>query len=119
VYDPAKQVREHDPDGEFIREYVPELRALPDEHLPRPEQTPEGVQQSCGVDIGTDYPLPVVEYDHEAAVARELYADLADRASEAIREGSRVWRRASLSRRRRDSAREDDTESGQAQLDDF
>lgn len=119
VYNPAKQVREYDPEGEFIRQYVPELDALPDKHLPRPEGTPEGRQQSCGVDIGTDYPLPVVEYDHEATVAREEYATLADRASEAIREGSRVWRRASLSRRRRQQATEDDDTDGQARLDDF
>ncbi len=118
VYDPAKQAREYDPDGAFIREYVPELAPLPDEQLPRPEKTPEHIQQECGVDIGTDYPRPVVDYEQEAAEARRLYSDLADRAREAIREGSRVWRRASLSRRRRSQT---DTESstGQTQLDDF
>jgi deoxyribodipyrimidine photo-lyase len=119
VYDPAKQVRENDPDGAFAREYVPELAALPDEHLPRPEKTPVHVQRECGVDIGTDYPRPVVDYEHEAERARERYSDLADRAREAIREDSRTWRRASLSRRRRDSVGEDSDDGGQARLDDF
>jgi deoxyribodipyrimidine photo-lyase len=118
VYDPAKQVREHDPDGEFIRKYVPELAPVPDEHLPEPAKTPEHVQRESGVDIGTDYPLPVVEFDHEAKRARERYADIADRASEAIREGSRPWRRASLSRRRRETG-SDDGGDGQATLSDF
>jgi deoxyribodipyrimidine photo-lyase len=119
VYDPAKQIREYDPDGEYIRRYVPELADLPDEHLPRPERAPESVQADCGVDVGTDYPYPVVEYDHEAAQARELYADLADRAREAIRPGSRAWRRASLSGARRERLTGAEEAGGQASLDDF
>jgi len=119
VYDPAKQVREYDPDGAYVREYVPELAALPDEHLPRPERTPETVQAECGVDIGTDYPYPVVEYDHEADRARELYAGLADRAREAIAEGSRARRRASLSRERREQLGAKQEDGGQRRLDEF
>ena len=118
VYDPAKQVREYDPDGEYVRKYVPELAALPDEHLPRPERTPEAVQADCGIDLGTDYPYPVVDYGHEADRARELYADLADRAREAVRPGSRAWRRASLSRNRREDLRESES-GGQTSLDEF
>ena len=118
VYDPRKQVREYDPDGEYIRKYVPELADLPDEHLPRPERTPEHVQAECGVDVGTDYPYPVVDYDHEAREARELWSDLTDRAREAIRPGSRAWRRASLSRDRRERVTRGDS-GGQASLDDF
>ena len=120
VYDPAKQVREYDPDGEFIREYVPELAPLPDEHLAKPEKTPVHVQESCGVDIGTDYPYPVVEYDHEAAAAREAYADLDDRAKEALSD-PRVKRRCSFSNRGRERTDDgsDDGGSGQASLSDF
>ena len=117
VYDPAKQLREYDPDGEFVREFVPELAPLPDEHLAEPHRAPEHVQAETGVDIGTDYPLPVVDYDHEADRARTLWSDLADRAREAIREGSRTWRRASLSRRREFET--DSEETGQTSLDDF
>ncbi len=40
LYNPRKQVRDQDPDGEFIRQWVPELESLPDEYLDRPEQTP-------------------------------------------------------------------------------
>ncbi len=119
VYDPAKQVREYDPDGEFIREYVPELAPLPDEHLPQPEKTPVGVQADCGVDIGTDYPYPVVDYDHEAALARERYSGLADRAREALSDPV-VRRRCSLSSRGRDRTDGDEEDDdGQASLSEF
>ena len=84
VYNPRKQVRDHDPDGEWITEWVPELTRLPSEYLDRPERTPLAVQEDCGVRIGEDYPRPVVDFAaqreafwsqyerHRARAAREL-----------------------------------------------
>ncbi|WP_276272161.1 FAD-binding domain-containing protein [Haloarcula litorea] len=118
VYDPEKQLREYDPDGAFVREYVPELAPLPDEHLPAPAETPVGVQRECGVDVGEDYPYPVVDYDHEAERARERYAALADRAREALSD-PRVRRRGSFSNRGRDRADDGGEDGGQTSLDDF
>ncbi|MDH5019934.1 FAD-binding domain-containing protein [Halobacterium rubrum] len=124
VYNPRKQIRENDPDGEFVREYVPELRDLPDEHLARPEKAPLSVQDDCGVRIGEDYPRPVVEFEARREQAREDYARLADRAREVIEHDPEIRRRASLSRRGR--PRPDGDESGdrptaeeQASLGDF
>jgi len=121
VYDPAKQIREYDPDGEFVREYVPELSALPDTHLPRPEKAPLAVLDEAGIELGADgdYPRPVVDYERRASEARDRFARLSDRAREAI-ETPTVWQRASLSRNRREQLRETDAEAdGQASLDDF
>jgi deoxyribodipyrimidine photo-lyase len=122
VYNPAKGVREKDPEGEFVREYVPELAPLPDEHLPRPEKTPLAVQAECGVEIGEDYPYPVVDFEARAERAREEMARLDDRAKEAIRESARIGRRASLSRgrgERIDDGENDDASAGQARLSDY
>lgn len=121
VYDPAKQVREYDPDGDFVREYVPELAPLPDEHLPRPEKAPLAVQDEAGVDVGTDYPYPVVDFEARADRAREEMARLDDRAKEAVYADPTVRRRASLSRRGQRTAEDtdDDTGDGQAKLDEF
>jgi deoxyribodipyrimidine photo-lyase len=63
VYNPRKQVRDHDPEGAWIREYVPELEPLPAEFLDRPEHAPLAVQEECGVVIGEDYPRPVVDFE--------------------------------------------------------
>jgi deoxyribodipyrimidine photo-lyase len=104
IYNPRKQVRENDPDGEFIREYVPELRDLPTEFLDRPERTPIHVQRECGVRIGdeaeADYPYPVVDFEREATAAREQFSRLANEARAAL-DDPEVRRRASLSRGRR------------------
>ncbi|MFB6125879.1 MAG: FAD-binding domain-containing protein [Halolamina sp.] len=123
IYDPAKQVRENDPDGEFVREYVPELRAFPTDYLDRPEKAPLSVQQECGVRIGEDYPLPVVDFEARREETRELFGRLRDRAKAAL-EDPEIRRRASLSRRHsREGAGVDDEEppttEAQAGLDEF
>jgi len=104
IYNPRKQARENDSEGTFIREYVPELGDLPTEFLSRPEKAPVHVQRECGVTIGdgpeADYPYPVVDFEREAAAAREQFGKLADRARAAL-DDPEVRRRASLSRGRR------------------
>ena len=98
VYNPRKQVRDNDPDGEFIRQWVPELAGLPNEYLDQPEKTPLHVQANCGVDVGDDYPYPVVEYE----AARRRITDKLDAvkpAAERALTDPEVARRASLSRR--------------------
>jgi deoxyribodipyrimidine photo-lyase len=121
IYNPRKQARENDPDGEFIREYVPELHDLPTEFLPRPERTPIHVQRECGIAIGDDpeanYPYPVVDFEREATAAREQFGRLADEARAALDEPE-VRRRASLSRGRRQQIGEPDTGKGRKELSD-
>ena len=123
VYDPAKQAREYDPDGEYIRTYVPELVELPDEHLPRPEKAPLPVLEEAGVELGEDYPYPVVDHETRAQRAREEFARLDDRAKEALFDDPRVLVRASLSERggsQEVSDEESDSSGeGQASLGDF
>jgi len=122
VYDPAKQVREYDPEGTYVRRYVPELADLPDEHLPRPEKAPLTVLEAAGVELGDDYPYPVVDYEARAERARTAFARLDDRATEALFDDPRTLRRASLSQRHGSqsvSEDEDGTGQGQSSLKDF
>lgn len=117
IYDPAKNTREYDADGEFIRRYVPELRAVPDAYLPRPERMAKSLQQEVGVEIGTDYPRPVVDFETRRSRTREQHARLADRAGEALSDPA-VLKRASLSRRH-DEIDEQTPATGQQTLTDF
>ncbi|SDJ86365.1 deoxyribodipyrimidine photo-lyase [Halovenus aranensis] len=117
IYNPRKQVREHDPDGEFIREYVPELADLPATFLDEPSKAPVSVQAEHGVSIGDDYPYPVVDFEQRREAARETWAALDERAKEALADPE-IRRRASLSSRRDDRDESRDT-GGQATLDDF
>ena len=100
LYNPRKQVRDQDPDGEWVREYVPELRGLPSTHLSRPEGTPLHVQRECGVSIGDgpndDYPYPIVDYEAAVSRFRRRYGAVASDAAARLADES-VARRVSLS----------------------
>ena len=100
IYNPRKQVRDNDPDGEFITRWVPELQELPVEHLDQPEKTPLHIQRECGVRIGEEYPYPVVEYEAaREAILSKFDAVRAD-AKRAL-QNEEVARRVSMSQRGR------------------
>ncbi len=66
IYSPAKQARDHDPTGVFIRRWIPELEHVPDEFLADPSAMPPLTALMAGCEIGTDYPSPIV--DHSTAL---------------------------------------------------
>ncbi|MEM6653752.1 MAG: deoxyribodipyrimidine photo-lyase [Pseudomonadota bacterium] len=66
IYNPVKQGHDQDPDGAFIRRWVPELAEIPDEHIHTP-WTWEG----AGAYLGKTYPMPVVDHLEAARAARQ------------------------------------------------
>jgi deoxyribodipyrimidine photo-lyase len=71
VYNPTRHMERYDPDGDYVRRYLPELREVPDEYLREPWTMPEDVQREARCVIGEDYPEPIV--DHLEA-RREAFA---------------------------------------------
>lgn len=71
IYNPYKQGEEHDAAGAFVRRWVPELSALSDADLIRPENTPLMMQQMTGCLIGRDYPWPIVHHETAYGFARD------------------------------------------------
>lgn len=61
VYNPIKQAQDHDPRGVFVRRWVPTLRQVPDSWLFEPWRMPPDVQARCGLQVGRDIPVPVVD----------------------------------------------------------
>jgi deoxyribodipyrimidine photo-lyase len=61
IYNPARHMERFDPEGTYVRRYVPELANVPDAHLGEPWTMPDELQRSCGCVIGRDYPAPVVD----------------------------------------------------------
>jgi deoxyribodipyrimidine photo-lyase len=73
IYNPARQMETHDPNGRYVRRYVPELANVPDEHLREPWTMPEQVQRAAGCVIGEHYPRPIVEHAQARREALERY----------------------------------------------
>ena len=70
IFNPITQSQRFDPDGKFIRRYLPELARVPDAHIHFPAAMKPVDLAACGLCLGTDYPLPVV--DHKQARERTL-----------------------------------------------
>ena len=70
IFNPTTQSQKFDPEGRFIRRYVPELARLPDKYLHAPSTASAALLLQAGVRLGVDYPAPVVE--HAAARQRTL-----------------------------------------------
>lgn len=74
IYSPAKQALEQDPEGGFLRRWVPELEGVPVSWLPKPEQMPPEIQSRCGCVIGKNYPAPIVDHALAVKAARDRIA---------------------------------------------
>ena len=72
ILNPTRQQRRFDPQGIYVRRWVPELRRMPDRWLAEPWDAPEEVQRRAGCVIGADYPAPVVDLERarDEALAR-------------------------------------------------
>lgn len=62
IFNPVTQSEKFDPDGKFIRRYVPELAGLANRNIHAPWQMSQHEQKVLGVIIGSDYPAPIVDH---------------------------------------------------------
>jgi len=99
IYDPVKQARERDPDGAFVRRWVPELSGVPDAHLAEPHRMSAAEQAAAGCRIGVDYPAPIVENKPAMARARRVL-EAVRRRPESRARSREVFRRHGSRRRR-------------------
>ena len=72
IFNPALQGARFDPDGAYIRHWVPELARLPARHIHEPWKAPAAALADAGVALGQTYPAPIV--DHATARLRALAA---------------------------------------------
>ncbi len=87
IYNPVKQARDRDPDGSFVRRWLPALHRVPAAFIVEPWTMPDELQQQIGVIIGRDYPAPVVDHLASARHARETLWAL--RRDAAVRDEAR------------------------------
>lgn len=80
-YCPVRFGRKTDPNGDFIRKYIPALKNMPTRYIHEPWVAPEAVQLSARCQIGHDYPLPMVDHAKTSQInierIKQVYAQLA------------------------------------------
>jgi deoxyribodipyrimidine photo-lyase len=62
VLSPIRQAERFDPNGSYVRRYVPELRNVPDTRIHEPWKMSPEEQRAAGCRIGADYPAPRVDH---------------------------------------------------------
>ena len=81
IFNPVTQSERFDPEGRFIRLYLPELANVPTAHIHAPWRMSPLEQQACGVVIGRDYPAPVADHAAAREVTLKLYGKARARVS--------------------------------------
>lgn len=71
LYNPIKNSETHDPQGVFIKKWVPELENVPEAYIHEPWRMSLMEQTFCGVTLGIDYPFPMVDLKESARFARD------------------------------------------------
>ena len=70
IFNPVTQGEKFDPEGDYVRRWVPELAKMPARYIHNPSAAPEAVLRAAGVRLDKNYPRPVV--DHRFARERFL-----------------------------------------------
>lgn len=74
IFNPVLQGERFDPDGDYVRRWLPELARVPDKHLHEPWKMPKNIQQQAGCVIGQDYPQPLVDHASARKLTLDAYA---------------------------------------------
>ncbi|GHB54163.1 FAD-binding domain-containing protein [Persicitalea jodogahamensis] len=92
IYNPVKQSYDHDPEGTFIKKWVPELAACPPAFLHEPWKMTAMEQEMYNFHIGVDYPEPIVAITEAHRTARERVWAFR-KLPEVKKEGERILKR--------------------------
>jgi deoxyribodipyrimidine photo-lyase len=73
IFNPASQGDRFDPKGEYVRRWCPELSGVPPEWIHKPDAAPKEILRAAHVQLGRDYPLPIISHTIARNVAIEAF----------------------------------------------
>ncbi|THV25404.1 cryptochrome/photolyase family protein [Peteryoungia ipomoeae] len=76
IFNPITQGEKFDPEGVYVRRFVPELKAMPAKFIHRPFDAPLLVLKEAGVSLGKTYPKPIVDHGKARDVAMAAFQGL-------------------------------------------
>ncbi len=74
IFNPVRQGERFDPEGEYVRHWIPELQRLPTRHIHAPWQATGEELRQAGIRLGRDYPQPIVDLADSRKQALDAYA---------------------------------------------
>jgi deoxyribodipyrimidine photo-lyase len=76
IFNPVTQGEKFDPDGRYVRRWVPELAKLPSRWIHRPWEAPGAILAEAGIQLGMNYPERILSHSIAREVALEAYRNL-------------------------------------------
>jgi deoxyribodipyrimidine photo-lyase len=76
IFNPITQSEKFDPDGSYLRKWVPELAELPDTWIHKPFLCPENILKKSNITLGKEYPWPLCDLKETREHALEVYRSL-------------------------------------------
>jgi deoxyribodipyrimidine photo-lyase len=64
IFNPTSQGAKFDPDGLYVRRWIPEIARLPNDWIHEPWNAPPQVLTAAGITLGEHYPRPIVQHSH-------------------------------------------------------
>jgi len=80
IFNPILQGQKFDPEGTYVRAFVPELASLPSKHIHTPWEAPAAILARASIQLGQDYPHPVIDHAEARQRALSAYASIKDAA---------------------------------------
>jgi len=76
IFNPILQGKRFDPDGSYIKKFIPELEQLPSKYLFSPWEAPIEVLSEANIELGSDYPEPIVDLIKSRDRALEAFSTI-------------------------------------------
>lgn len=76
IFNPVTQGQRFDPEGSYIKKFIPELKDLPIKYLHEPWNAPEDILEKANIKLGETYPEPIVNLKASRAQALEAYGEI-------------------------------------------
>ncbi len=75
IFNPVRQSERFDPDGEYVRHFVPELKDVKGKAIHAPWEKPSLFKEQTGDEIGDEYPEPIVDHSEARDAALKMFKD--------------------------------------------
>ena len=76
IFNPIIQGQKFDPEGEYVKKFIPELKDLPSKFIHEPWKADSALLKKSDIKLGETYPLPIVDHKYARERALNKYAEI-------------------------------------------